>query len=44
MINSILESFETRSLKDIASVSLLNRVDDKYTMSHDMLLNLLERL
>lgn len=39
-----LERFEKRSLGDISSVSLLNRVDNKYTLSREMLLQLLERL
>lgn len=44
MRDSVLARFEKRSLKDISSVSLLNRVDNKYTLSREMLETLLERL
>ncbi len=44
MSDVILNEFTTKSLEDISSVSLQNRVDDKYTITRATLNPLLERL
>lgn len=46
MLDSLLNQFNTKTLDDISRVSLLNRVDSKYTLTkmqlHSLLLNLIK--